>query len=307
MEKMKKIWLNLKNWDAKNNPSSLLHLFLRLFAVIFILIYMAYVIFSGNESIIFKCLVFVFILMFSIIINVSGILDLFLEKLNWFWFNLKIFITLVSALLGVLLGLFILRETRTTIELKDNLLLALISAPVAFVLWSYRDKNEHDKIENQRFDTNLKYFEQIQERLKDIQPLDVEKQNSQSELHLKISAILQLADFIQGRYGENLKRPAFYLLTSLWEIYVRPSYENLKDRTEYDKILKDDRIIQVLNVSLIKGLTGKYSKKATFLGFENDLDNLFLVGLNEGLVPNTICIFQRKGRDLSFDFHTKLH
>lgn len=307
MEKMKKIWLNLKHciW----------------YILSFIVFSFVAAIISGVD--ILKDLsAFLFIsiiggVLSPIILGITYGTTIVDELINTFWFQYKRLIVLISTILGVSLGTFILRETGTTIELKDNLLLALISAPVAFVLWSYRDKNEHDKIENQRFDTNLKYFEQIQERLKDIQPLDVEKQNSQSELHLKISAILQLADFIQGRYGENLKRPAFYLLTSLWEIYVRPSYENLKDRTEYDKILKGDRMIQALNLSLIKGLTHKSiydinqdvkiisQRKATFLGFQNDLDNLFLVGLNEGLVPNTICIFQRKGRDLSFDFHTK--
>jgi hypothetical protein len=221
------------------------------------------------------------------------------------------------------------------IELKETLLVALISAPVAFVIWSYRDKNEHDKINNEQFDTNLKYFDQIQERLKDIEPLKFGDQNAAvetqyKEIHLKIAAILQLADFIQGRYGENLRRPAFQLLRSLWESYVRPSYnllemDNIEEqRKKYKKCLanydsfemynrqqgykyldclQNDSLLRSMNIALIKGLTpigsellseknkNRIQKEAHFRDFKYDCHALFLVGFRSDLLPDTKIIF----------------
>ncbi len=191
----------------------------------------------------------------------------------------------------------------------------MISAQIVFVLWTYREKNEQDKIENQRFDTNIKYFEQIQERLKDIVPLNDEKESS-PEIHLKVAAILQLADFIQGRYGENLRRPAFQLLLSVWETYVRPSYEKQTKEyhddhdknVSYRSVLVNDRLMQTLNLALMKGLTDKNlaasePKTATFKGFEYDLSGLFLVGLHTTFTPDTQLIFKDiKLFNPNFDF-----
>jgi len=62
-----------------------------------------------------------------------------------------------------------------TMELKETLLLAIMSAPTAFVLWTYRDKNSADAtknaeeaIQNSRFDTNLKYFTEVKGSLGNI-------------------------------------------------------------------------------------------------------------------------------------------
>jgi len=139
----------------------------------------------------------------------------------------------------------------------------------------------------------------------------VVKQVEQEQISLKIAAIIQLGDFIQGVYGENLRRPAFYTLRSLWDGYVRPSYEMLSEWTNktkfpeltedniksyskcYYRLLQKDQIIKVLNLALIKGLTDKSNQNiASFSGFESDLKGLFLVGLNTHLMPNTTLIFK---------------
>ena len=267
--------------------------------------------------------VFIFIIIYSPwFFMIIWMINSIFVGINEMWFETKRFIVLIATMSGLAIGYSLIKFfpdwvmnlqsvselginlQKSKIELKETSLLTLISAPIVFVLWTYREKNEQDKIENQRFDTNIKYFEQIQERLKDIVPLNDEKESS-PEIHLKVAAILQLADFIQGRYGENLRRPAFQLLLSVWETYVRPSYEKQTKEyhddhdknVSYRSVLVNDRLMQTLNLALMKGLTDKNlaasePKKATFKGFEYDLSGLFLVGLHTTFAPDTQLIFK---------------
>ena len=60
-----------------------------------------------------------------------------------------------------------------------TLLSLIVSSPVAFVIWSFRDKNATDQINNSRKDTNLKEYHKIVEWI-------TSKDSSED---LKISAI----------------------------------------------------------------------------------------------------------------------
>jgi hypothetical protein len=273
------------------------------------------------------------------VVFITFMLIIFFVNLNKIWFIQRKLVVFGTGVLTVAILSLLALNINNFIEsyIKSQALgVLLTSALMAFVIWSYRDKNTHETIENARFDTNLKYFDQIQNRLKtilpiakkeglneffnpnDIQHIDRQDANATSDdktsLSLTIAAILQLGDFIQGRYGENLRRPAFHLLRSLWESYVAPSYLELMSQESYDEsdfkpntnevkncqayyqYLQKDKIVQTLSLALLKGLTDKdlppfAPKVASFKGFENDLQGLFLVGLNTYLMPETILTF----------------
>lgn len=44
-----------------------------------------------------------------------------------------------------------------------NFIVLIVSAPVAFVIWHFRDENNRQQIENQRKDINLKEFQKLSE------------------------------------------------------------------------------------------------------------------------------------------------
>ena len=44
-----------------------------------------------------------------------------------------------------------------------NLIILIVSSPVAFVIWHFRDENNRQQIENQRKDINLKEFQKLSE------------------------------------------------------------------------------------------------------------------------------------------------
>ncbi|WP_262379039.1 MULTISPECIES: hypothetical protein [Neisseria] len=44
-----------------------------------------------------------------------------------------------------------------------NFIILIVSAPVAFVIWHFRDENNRQQIENQRKDINLKEFQKLSE------------------------------------------------------------------------------------------------------------------------------------------------
>ena len=84
--------------------------------------------------------------------------------------------------------------------------LALVGAPVAFVLWLFRDIHAARTLENQRKDLNLKEFQEIQMRAAGA--LD-EKLPAVARETLQIAAIHQLRPFLTGEYGESFRRPAW--------------------------------------------------------------------------------------------------
>ncbi|HHE3463255.1 hypothetical protein [Pasteurella multocida] len=125
-----------------------------------------------------------------------------------------------------------------------TLITAIITAPIAFIIWVFRDINSTQQIENQRKDINLKEFQKIAEWVSGLHLIEDEvtekianqteqettkKYTQQSEnlsiptfskkdgaVGLQIAAIYNLLPFYRGEHGESFKKPAFNLLKSAW-------------------------------------------------------------------------------------------
>ena len=149
-----------------------------------------------------------------------------------------------------------------------NFIILIVSAPVAFVIWHFRDENNRQQIENQRKDINLKEFQKLSEwvsgaHLPEIKTVNkttqksslkdgvevVEKTTERSEEYskrpdtadfdtfskregavaLQISAIYNLLPFFRGDYGESFRRPAFNLLKSAWQAMQQDSLKKLDE------------------------------------------------------------------------------
>ena len=147
-----------------------------------------------------------------------------------------------------------------------NLIILIVSAPVAFVIWHFRDENNRQQIENQRKDINLKEFQKLSEwvsgaHLPEIKTVSKTTQKSSSKdgveiteqtteqseeyakkpntadfdtfskrdgaVALQISAIYNLLPFFRGDYGESFRRPAFNLLKSAWQAMQQDSLKKL--------------------------------------------------------------------------------
>lgn len=149
-----------------------------------------------------------------------------------------------------------------------NFIILIVSAPVAFAIWHFRDENNKQQIENQRKDINLKEFQKLSEwvsgaHLPEIKTVSKTMQKSspkdgaeiteqtteQSEEYakkpdaadfdtfskrdgavaLQISAIYNLLPFFRGDYGESFRRPAFNLLKSAWQAMQQDSLKKLNE------------------------------------------------------------------------------
>jgi len=166
-----------------------------------------------------------------------------------------------------------------------NFIILIVSAPVAFVIWHFRDENNRQQIENQRKDINLKEFQKLSEwvsgaHLPEIKTVSkttqksslkdgvevVEKTTERSEEYskkpdtadfdtfskregavaLQISAIYNLLPFFRGDYGESFRLPAFNLLKSAWQAMQQDSLNQL----EVDN-LSDEKRTEII-VDLVK-------------------------------------------------------
>ena len=149
-----------------------------------------------------------------------------------------------------------------------NFIILIVSAPVAFVIWHFRDENNRQQIENQRKDINLKEFQKLSEwvsgaHLPEIKTVSKNTQKSSSKdgaeiteqtteqseeyakkpetadfdtfskrdgaVALQISAIYNLLPFFRGDYGESFRRPAFNLLKSAWQAMQQDSLKKLDE------------------------------------------------------------------------------
>lgn len=154
----------------------------------------------------------------------------------------------------------------------------IISSPVAFIIWYFRDQNATQQIENQRKDINLKEFQKIAEwvsgqHLTEYEVTEkailedgkkdkfVEKtkkygmQNtgqsiptfskSDGAVGLQIAAIYSLLPFFRGEHGESFRRPALNLLTSAWlslqqkELLVLEKLDVLTQKEEFDSQIEN--------------------------------------------------------------------
>ncbi|EGC17853.1 secreted effector protein PipB [Kingella denitrificans] len=154
-----------------------------------------------------------------------------------------------------------------------NFIILIVSSPVAFVIWQFRD-------ENQRKDINLKEFQKLSEwvsgtHLPEIKIINKnttkssfttdnesailpEKQITEQieeyskeygqkpdnahlgtfskwngAVALQISAIYNLLPFFRGDYGESFRLPAFNLLKSAWQSMQQESLNDLNEPGEF--------------------------------------------------------------------------
>ncbi|WP_192574274.1 pentapeptide repeat-containing protein [Aggregatibacter aphrophilus] len=128
-----------------------------------------------------------------------------------------------------------------------TLAILIISAPVAFIIWHFRDQNVSHQIENQRKDINLKEFQKLAEWVSGINLIEdkfIEKEKDEkgiiersreyirpsqdrsiytisktdSAIALQVSAIYSLLPFYRGDYGDSFRTSSLNLLLSLWKI-----------------------------------------------------------------------------------------
>jgi uncharacterized protein YjbI with pentapeptide repeats len=97
-----------------------------------------------------------------------------------------------------------------------------ISAPVAYLIWMFRDQNNLWQIDNSRKDVNIKDFQRLSElacgaHFPEFKDGDESySQRKQAAHSQQIAAIFQLQTFMEGAYGVEFMRPTFLLLKSIW-------------------------------------------------------------------------------------------
>ncbi len=214
-----------------------------------------------------------------------------------------------------------LDSTTISILIKDSrspvlaaLITTVITSPIIFIIWIFRDKNNRVQIENARKDTNLKDFQKLSEwasgfhlpeikqtmstkitnkTAQDVQETIEETTTSQEDFiapkgsnsisrsqgaeALQASAIAQLETFMLGKYGEQFMQPAFLLIHAIWESIITQQQSRYADEEEFKKSLfklHENPIVAVLN----RALTGSNGNHLRI--FESQLIKLNLTGLS---------------------------
>lgn len=174
----------------------------------------------------------------------------------------------ISVIIFVLAYLAAIRNSDSNSVGYWNFIILIVPAPVAFVIWHFRDENNRQQIENQRKDINLKEFQKLSEwvsgaHLPEIKTVSKTTQKSNSKdaaeiteqtteqseeyakkpdtadfdtfskrdgaVALQVSAIYNLLPFFRGDYGESFRRPAFNLLKSAWQAMQQDSLKKLDE------------------------------------------------------------------------------
>ena len=74
-----------------------------------------------------------------------------------------LFAGVTSAFLFWIIHEFVIEKNQNISSGAWNLIILIVSSPVAFAIWYFRDKNNRQQIENQRKDINLKEFQKLSE------------------------------------------------------------------------------------------------------------------------------------------------
>ena len=159
----------------------------------------------------------------------------------------------------------------------------IVSSPVAFMIWSFRDKNATDQINNSRKDTNLKEYHKIVEWIT----------NKDSSDELKVSAIYYLRRFYEDK-SLGFQQAALHLLLSTWESMQRNELERLKkvnDSVEADSIINSLRENgnSPLGVAITNVLLSNDGE--CILAYPEVFSSICLAGMNfylPGLSDNTV-------------------
>ena len=213
----------------------------------------------------------------------------------------------------------------------------LISSPIAFAIWHFRDANTQQQIANQRKDVNLKEFqkiaewvsgahlveEELTEKTKTISKRTEQESSTEQEttreysrqpekqnittfskqdgaVGLQIAAVYMLLPFYRGDHGEDFRRPAFNLLTAAW----LSLFSKVDDIETGQELAKQPLAVAITEVLFAEGGL-VYSTEAKY---EHLLVNLYLpfVNLNmSGLSEKASKVFVGKNC-LGIDLHGAL-
>ena len=180
----------------------------------------------------------------------------------------RAFLLIIFALLSWFLldgwGLFAGLEVKLSENSQAifNFYSIIITAPVLFIIWVFRDANRLRELENQRKDTNLAEFQQLQQwatgnivdtntsiKLKDGAEKTTNtyenKINEDEKIALQISALHQLRGYLKGYYGEDFRRGAYEIFTAtLTSTHnkILDEYQKLKP----EKKAKEDTIAKLI-------------------------------------------------------------
>ncbi|CAC9443443.1 cytochrome c nitrite reductase(EC:1.7.2.2), partial [uncultured Gammaproteobacteria bacterium] len=113
-----------------------------------------------------------------------------------------------------------------TIDTKSiiSLTTLIITAPIVFVIWVFRDKNKLLELENARKDTNLKEFQQLQRWATG----NIDG-NSDNKIALQISALHSLRAYLKGEYGESFRRGAYEIFRAILATQHQKILQQLKN------------------------------------------------------------------------------
>ncbi|QCU89392.1 pentapeptide repeat-containing protein [Thiomicrorhabdus sediminis] len=109
----------------------------------------------------------------------------------------------------------------------------LVGAPVALMVWYFRDQNNIRELERQHHDVTLKEFQKLQEwATGNISDGYEDGKKTKRVETLQISALHSLRTYLRGEFGEIFKRSAFEVFVSVLSV---EHYEILKYITENSK------------------------------------------------------------------------
>ncbi len=149
----------------------------------------------------------------------------------------------------------------------------LVSAPVAFVIWLFRDTDKRADIENARGTLlHARQEMRLEDRQKWIEWACSDKPDTNT---LRLVAVAQLGAYAQGRFGQEFRENTFVLLLQLWADWVR-------DYLEGDPLEKlKSRAAEPYAQALTRALAGDGG--ATMRQFKRYLPDCCLAGMNFNL------------------------
>lgn len=190
----------------------------------------------------------------------------------------------------------------------------IISSPIAFIVWFFRDYNATEQIENARKDTNLKEFQKLAEWISGIHLIedkiirkkqfeeggkvkiieevvesytssgDILEQNyskKEGAIGLQITAIYNLLPFYRGDYGASFRKPALNLLLSAWSTMQKRDLLLVNNDDEAIERIRE-RGNSALGIAITHTLLAEGG--SLFLDFINELPNSCLAGMNFNLL-----------------------
>ncbi|MGC6408058.1 pentapeptide repeat-containing protein [Bisgaard Taxon 45] len=241
------------------------------------------------------------------------------------------------AIIVITLFIWLLPENLESVNGIWTLITAIISSPILYLIWRFRDQNATRQIENQRKDINLKEFQKIAEWVSGLHLIEDEvtekivnqteqettrKYTQQAEnlsiptfrkkdgaVGLQIAAIYNLLPFYRGEHGESFKKPALNLLVSAWlalqqkEVKILESLDiwadSKKFETTVDKIKKNGQ--SPLGIAITQVLLADGGEN--LVQYPEVFPNLCLAGMDfhlPGLNKNVLSLFIKiKGKDCS--------